>query len=168
MLDLIKYITISSDDKMLKMKNLELSTETCYNKIEATNSIIGKVNSNISNMAEMIKIIDEISISIKLLAINASVSSSHAGEYGKVFGVIAKEVRKLSDTTKNNAENISRMLNKIIEDIQGSTKVSHETYNTINEIKNRVNEVFVYLNEISSKMLDLKDRSNNILKIMSK
>lgn len=75
-----------------------------------------KTVENISSITESIL---EISDRTNLLALNASIEASHAGENGKGFAVVADEIRSLSDESKSAVtlikNNISNALSSISE-----------------------------------------------------
>jgi hypothetical protein len=52
-------------------------------------------------VASTIAEVERFSLAIKLISINASVESAHAGEAGRGFAVIASEIRALSDKSKD-------------------------------------------------------------------
>ncbi len=60
-------------------------------------------------ISDKILIIEEIAMQTRLLSLNATIESARAQEHGKAFSVVAAEVRKLSDTTKRAAEEISQL-----------------------------------------------------------
>ncbi len=66
-----------------------------------------------------------------LLAVNASIESARAGEYGKGFSVVAQEIKALADQSKGSTEQIKTILENVRQRInsvvisteQGSTEV---------------------------------------------
>ncbi|WKC88324.1 methyl-accepting chemotaxis protein [Borreliella japonica] len=63
-------------------------------------------------ITEKIGIIDEITRQTNLLALNASIEAARVGEKGKGFEVVAAEVRKLADQSKESAREIIDIANR--------------------------------------------------------
>ena len=63
-------------------------------------SHIGLVNESVSGFSKAEKTINDISLQINIIAINASIEAVRLGDSGKAFGVIADEIRKLAQATK--------------------------------------------------------------------
>jgi len=114
---------------------------------EESGKVVAETLVAMEQIAEKILIIEEIATQTRLLSLNATIEAARAQEYGKAFSVVAAEVRKLSDTTKKAAEEISKlavsslsisrqaggMLNKLLpsihrtaELVQEITAASHE------------------------------------------
>ena len=93
MADSVMQVTEMTVERVAVIKTINEIIDGGIKKIEETDKMIHGVANNISNMKKMIGMINDISESIHVLAINAAIQSSHAGNYGKAFSVIAKEIR---------------------------------------------------------------------------
>jgi len=111
-------------------KVAEDSETTCHHGMEAVSASIhimedikgvtkdssGKILSlseKAQKIGDVLGIIKEIAGETHLLALNASIEASAAGEFGKRFGVVAAEVRRLAERTKTSAEEIKGVVSEI-------------------------------------------------------
>ena len=134
--------------------------------MEKTNEIIANVSNYANKMVEIINIIDDISMTVNLVALNASIESTHAGEYGKGFAIIAKEIKKLSDSTRKNAEEISKTLKSVVQNIKDSLSAGQETSKTFKDQENIIIELIEALTTVANGVKSLSLNSKEILKLM--
>jgi methyl-accepting chemotaxis protein len=86
-------------------------------------------------ISEVLNLIKDIAGEIHLLAVNAAIESAAAGEHGKRFAVVASEVRRLAERTRESAEEIKG----IVAEIQSATNTSVlATEQGVKEVENGV------------------------------
>ncbi len=71
-------------------------------------------------ISEQITDVDDISFQINILSLNAGVEAARAGEHGRGFSIVAREVRKLADSSKILASNIDSLSKISMEEAEQS------------------------------------------------
>lgn len=93
--------------------------------------------------------IDSISSQTNLLALNASIEAARAGEAGKGFSVVAEQIRKLSNETKDSSGQISEALSRLDEISGKMTSSIEETLKLIQATLEKVTQTGENVNKIT-------------------
>ncbi|MBK1723662.1 methyl-accepting chemotaxis protein [Thiocystis violacea] len=75
------------------------------------------LGSKSKEISRIMEIIDTVADQTKLIAFNAALEASSAGEAGKRFGVVAAEIRRLADSVTESTGEIARKVGEIQESI---------------------------------------------------
>ncbi len=90
---------------------------TLRQKIQIIAELILELSEHTQQIGNTIGVIEDITEQTNMLALNAAVEAARAGENGKGFSVVAGEIRKLADESKQATTKIT----SLIQDIQHAT-----------------------------------------------
>jgi len=82
-------------------------------------------------VGSIIGVIESISEQTNLLALNAAIEAARAGEQGRGFAVVADEVRTLAGRTHDAATEVTKQIQMIQSDIQGTVKCMGTVSNSV-------------------------------------
>lgn len=177
-------LSISTNEKIEKgsvyVENTVSQMNLIQSTVEETADSLTLLASRTTEIVNILKLVQDISDQTNLLALNAAIEAARAGEAGKGFAVVADEVKKLSEQTKQSVSDISRIAAEIENDttttvssiqqvkdrVKAGITISHDTKATFDEIlaiimqvQNQVNEITAVSDSIHSKMESVSEQS---------
>jgi len=182
MVSSLKETSVMSQSKQSDIKELLENASQSKESMRETIQSVQDISKSVDGIASAIKIISAIAANTNLLSMNAAIESAHAGDAGMGFAVVANEIRRLSESTRENSRNISQTLKSIIDGIAVTSKQSNDTDARITEMTVEINDFaktmssfITTFNELSAKsseitsVLDsLQTQSNNVRNVYSK
>lgn len=105
--------------------------ETLKIKVEAIAQEIGHLSEQTRQIGSISKLVSDLANQTNMLALNAAVEAVRAGEYGKEFAIVAKEIRNLADQSKKSAESINSLVANLQKAIESTVIVTNEGTNNV-------------------------------------
>lgn len=108
------------------------------------------INNNSLEITKVNRILENIAAQTNMLALNASVEASRAGEFGKGFAVVAAEVRELAAQSTESAKHASEVIDSSLKAIENGViyaKQAAETFDDINEVTIKMTDITKQLEE---------------------
>lgn len=186
----ITSVADSSDVmKDLSEKTSDITTkgnqdvQTLLSEMTEVHTIIGsavilikELNNESQQIGTILNKISEVSEQTNLLALNAAIEAARAGEHGKGFAVVADEVRKLAEDSKQSTLQISTILQSIQEKTTSVTKevnkgqqavanslaVSKQTEDTFRHILTNTNNV-VEQSSVIEELIDKLEQDSSLI-----
>ena len=128
--------------------------------VEAVDGIAEKIqetNLAVDEISKCVSVIEEISSQTNLLSLNASIEAARAGEAGKGFAVVAEEIRHLSDSTAESAQEIKQIIEKVVKLSEATVDYANKVVRTTEEEQQNISDTqqqFAILSDAVTNSLD--------------
>lgn len=132
----IQEMAASSSNISVNEQELNTNIKGIFQLSEDINGVLGFIK----------QIADE----TKMLGLNAAIEAARAGEVGRGFGVVAEEIRKLSDESKTTVGNIKDLTDKIKAKVDETLNNSEATLRSSEEQAAASQEMSASIEEITA------------------
>lgn len=138
------------------MEELAASSVNVTNNQHILSEEINSVNNISMEINTILNSIKSIADKTKMLGLNASIEAARAGEAGRGFGVVASEIGKLSQNSKETTFTITELTGKIhesmdktIESAKATLETSEQQKLAIEEVNNSLQELVAVADELN-------------------
>lgn len=109
----------------------------------------------LARITEISTMIADVADRTNILSMNAAIESAHAGNAGRGFAVVADEIRKLSDSTSENASGIDGVVKSVTRSIREAVEAASRSHAALEGTKESVDAFVAALREITTAISEL-------------
>lgn len=164
--ELNKWETVVADNvEKVEQTSKELldksmDTEKLLNELQSINSEVSesmvttidvaqKLSEAVKEIGVTLQLINEISASTNLLALNASIESARAGEAGRGFAVVATEVGNLANSTKQSLDEVEAVIARVQSNVNEITLHVEENSQKLEKQNEYFGNVFLGMKDMT-------------------
>lgn len=134
--------------------DLNRMQEAMQQLLKATVSVsarLGAISDRAGKISSVVTTINKISDQTGMLALNAAIEAEKAGEYGKGFSVVAREIGRLSDQTAAATEEIEAVIREMQSSVSGGVmemdRFSEEVRRHVEEVETVVRQLGLIIDQ---------------------
>lgn len=150
-------IKTNNENAAAQMSIVMAAAQSSVDSVDGIAEKIQETNLAIDEISKCVSVIEEISSQTNLLSLNASIEAARAGEAGKGFAVVAEEIRHLSDSTAESAQEIKQIIEKVVKLSEATVDYANKVVKTTEEEQQNISDTqqqFAILSDAVTNSLD--------------
>jgi len=137
------------------MGNMEAASKSISGRLEA-------INEKAENITNVVTTITKVADQTNLLSLNAAIEAEKAGEYGRGFNVVAREIRRLADQTAVATLDIDQMVQEMQSAVSAGVMEMDKFIAEVNSSAEDVEMISVQLSRIIKQVQTLSPSFDNV------
>jgi methyl-accepting chemotaxis protein len=137
------------------MRNMETASRSISGRLET-------INEKAENITNVVTTITKVADQTNLLSLNAAIEAEKAGEYGRGFNVVAREIRRLADQTAVATLDIDQMVQEMQSAVSAGVMEMDKFIAEVNRSAEDVGKISVQLARIIEQVQTLSPNFENV------
>ncbi|PMC40326.1 ammonium transporter [Bacillus sp. UMB0899] len=142
------------------VRNVGELNDDVNHKLTIFHDNVSKITNYAKESEQMVNLITEVSEQINLLSLNASIEAARAGESGRGFTVVANEIKKLANKSKDSTSDIRNM-------IQRTAQETTAGFTEVIELAEQIEVLSDQLVKMPKRFHTIDDKVNQVSQFMN-
>ncbi len=134
----IESVARIASSKQETTQTLIRTSEEGGKKVSAAMSAMNQMAQGIEEIRTIVELINDVAARTNLLAMNAAIEATHAGQYGRGFAVVAAEIRKLAESTASHTKKVGNTLSDFTEKMRYLNEAAQIAFSTITQLNEEI------------------------------
>jgi methyl-accepting chemotaxis protein len=133
--------------------------------VEASSAVVSKLailSEKATSINSVVTVITRVADQTNLLSLNAAIEAEKAGDYGRGFGVVATEIRRLADQTAVATLDIETMVKGIQSAVSAGVMEMDKFREDVRQSEDSVSQVVQLLLQITDRVASMRDRYDQV------
>ena len=163
----IQSTTKAAETGRTSVKNAVDQMTKIETSVSESARVIAQLGEESDKIGKIVDAISEIAEQTNLLALNAAIEAARAGEHGKGFAVVADEVRKLAEQSRESAQEISTLIGSIQTKAQDAVQAMQSGVENVKNGADAVDGAGKTFGEIVDMVTEVEHGSHQMGKIVA-
>lgn len=159
----IQGVSTATEENSSRIANISTDTERLLAISEDLQQRINDMQLSVNNFTKVTGDIVAISEKTNLLSLNASIEAARAGEAGRGFSVVADEVKKLAENSRQSAQSTKKDEAVMIAGIQDIIRISGEVEKRAETVNSDIANITAILQETAARSEEIFQTANLLL-----
>ncbi|OGB05271.1 MAG: hypothetical protein A3E25_14230 [Burkholderiales bacterium RIFCSPHIGHO2_12_FULL_69_20] len=148
--DQLQTCSRSVEEVVTTVQTLRLASVRNRRQVQRLQERMTSLRGSSREIGEIVSLIDNIAFRTNILALNASVEASKAGEAGRGFAVVAQEVRALATRSADSARRVGEIVSRSTLEIEQGKALADETGLSIQDADGHVDKIHQAMSEVAA------------------
>lgn len=151
-----------SEQGISYMNELTMKTGETEEKTRQMVEKVDRLKESTSSIRQILDVLNNVTKQTNILSLNATIEAARAGAAGKGFMVVADEIRKLADQSRQSIDVVAQITESIQSEIDETVAVLQEAYPIFQEQITSVKEADKIFKDVQGKMVEFINQLDEV------